>query len=36
MHGRFVFHDCLGEHLFVVAQADHEASFLNDFGVVHL
>lgn len=36
MHGRFVFHDCLGESVFVVAQADPEASFLNDYGIIHL
>ncbi len=36
MHGRLVFHDCLGENVFVVAQADPEASFLNDYGVIRL
>ena len=36
MHGRFVFYDCLGDNIFVVAQADPEASFLNDYGVIHL
>ena len=36
MHGRFVFYDCLGDNIFVIAQADPEASFLNDYGVIHL
>ncbi|WP_434419915.1 hypothetical protein [Nannocystis pusilla] len=36
IHGRFVFMRCLGENIFVVAQADPEASFLNDFGVIRL
>jgi chitinase len=36
MHGRFVFHDCLGENIFVIAQADPAASFLNDYGAIHL
>jgi len=36
MHGRFVFYDCLGDNVFVIAQADAEASFLDDYGVIHL
>lgn len=36
MHGRYVFYDCLGENLLVIAQADPEASFLADYGVIHL
>jgi myo-inositol-hexaphosphate 3-phosphohydrolase len=33
-HGKFVFYSSSGTNIFVIMQADGEAGFVNDFGVV--